>query len=83
MRKIRLSKDEKEIETALIRGEYFDVGNAEFDRIAQEISGRRKDAILNIRVNRKDLEGLKSRAKKYGIRYQTFLSELIHRMAQS
>ena len=82
MKHVRLSKEEKEVEKSLIHGEYLDVEKMEFDEIAQVIANRKKDAVLNIRVNHKDLEGLKSKAKRYGIRYQTFLSELIHRIAQ-
>ena len=79
----KLDREELEIEKALIQGDYLDVSKAEFDEIAHMIAGRKKDSVLNIRVNQKDLQGLKTKAKKYGIRYQTFLSELIHRVAQS
>lgn len=82
MKRIHLSKEEREIEEALVQGEYLNVDKTEFDEIAQVIASRKKDAVLNIRINHKDLESLKSKAKKYGIRYQTFLSELIHRVAQ-
>lgn len=82
MKRSRLNKEEKLIEKSLIRGEFLDVGRFEFEQIAQAIASRKKDAVLNIRVNRRDLETLKSKAKKHGIRYQTFLAELIHYAAQ-
>ena len=81
MKKIKLSRSEKAIEAALVRGEYRPVKKAEFDRIAEAIAKRKKDAVLNIRINRGDLESIKYKAKKMGIPYQTFVSELIHQYA--
>lgn len=79
MKKIKLSRGEKTIEAALVRGEYRPVKKAEFDRIAEAIARRKKDAVLNIRVNSQDLDGIKQKAKQMGIPYQTFVSELIHK----
>lgn len=83
MRRIKLTKSEKEIEDALLKGEYVSVPKAEFEAIAQALAARRKDAILHIRVNRGDLDSLKKKAKRLGVKYQTFISELLHRVAQS
>ena len=83
MRPVRLSKPERGIENALVRGEYQDVSKQEFEAIAQAIAHRKKDAVLNIRVNSQDLEGIKQKAKKLGVKYQSFLSELVHRVAHS
>lgn len=65
-REIKLTRQEKEIEEALMRGEYVPVPKEEFDRIAKAIEARRKDAVLNIRVNHHDLESLKQKAAKLG-----------------
>ena len=81
MKNIKLSRSEKAIEAALIRGEYRPVKKAEFDRIAEAIARRKKDAVLNIRVNSHDLNSIKQKAKRMGIPYQTFVSELIHQYA--
>ena len=81
MRGLKLSRRERAIEDALVRGEYRDVGESEFETIAQAIAHRRKDAVLNIRVNSQDLKTIKAKAKRHGIRYQTFISELLHRIA--
>ncbi len=81
MKKIKLSRSEKAIEAALVRGEYRPVKKAEFDRIAEAIARRKKDAVLNIRVNSQDLDSIKQKAKQMGIPYQTFVSELIHQYA--
>lgn len=80
-RKIKLSTQEREIENALIKGEYIDVRKSEFEDIAQAIAARKKDSVLNIRVNSRDLKNLKQKAKTLGVKYQTFISELLHRMA--
>ena len=81
MKKIRLSRSEKAIEAALVRGEYRPVKKAEFDRIAEAIARRKKDAVLNIRVNSQDLDNINQKAKQMGVPYQTFVSELIHQYA--
>ncbi|OGX37910.1 MAG: hypothetical protein A3C53_05870 [Omnitrophica WOR_2 bacterium RIFCSPHIGHO2_02_FULL_68_15] len=83
MRNIRLTRQEREIEAALLRGEYVDVPKAEFEAIAKAIAHRRKDAVLNIRVNREDVESIKQKARQLGVRYQALLSEFIHRLAHA
>ncbi len=74
---------EKEIEDALLRGEYVDVSKEKFEEIAQALAGARKNAVLNIRVNSNDLELIKTKAKKLGVKYQTLISEFLHRLAHS
>lgn len=77
----KLAKKERGIESALIKGEFMDVGKVEFEEIAESLAARKKDAVLNIRVNSEDLKNIKRKAKKYGVRYQTLVSEWIHRVA--
>ena len=83
MKKIILTKQEKNIEDSLLKGEYLDIGKNEFAAIAEAIASRKKDTVLNIRVNSHDIASIKERAQKLGIRYQTFISEIIHRIAQT
>jgi len=83
MRKIKLTRQEKAIESNLLKGEYVNVKKSDFTAIAESIAARRKDAVLNVRVNSRDLASIKQRAQKLGIRYQTFISEIIHRIAQT
>ncbi len=83
MRAIRLTKQERDIEVALLKGEYVDVSKKEFNEIAQALALRKKDAVLNIRIRKYDLDNLKKKAAKLGIRYQTFISEILHRVAQA
>ena len=82
-RRIKLTRMEREIEEAAERGEYVATSKERFDEIAEAIQARRKDAVLNIRVNSGDLESLKEKAEKLGVKYQTFISELLHRAAQA
>ena len=82
-RKIKLTKQEKEIENALLKGEFADASRTQFEEIARAVAARRKNAVLNIRVNKQDLETIKRKSIRLGVRYQTFLSELIHRVAHS
>lgn len=81
MRRIRLTRQEKAIEAAISKGEYVKVSKAEFSRIAEALAARKKDAILHIRVNSSDLNSIKVKAQKLGVKYQTFISEVLHRMA--
>lgn len=83
MRRFRLTRQEREIEESLLKGEYADVSGKDFEIVAQAIANRKKDAVLNIRVNSRDLENIKHRARKLGIRYQTFISEILHRVARA
>ena len=82
MRKIKLTREEKAIEDALLRGEFVPVSKEKFEEMAAMIKSYRKDAVLNIRINRNDLESIKKKARKLGVPYQTFIGEFLHRMAQ-
>ena len=81
MRKIKLTKEERAIEESLEN--FIPVNKQEYEQIVNAIAARKKDAVLNIRVNSHDLANIKHKAEQLGIRYQTFISELIHRIAQA
>jgi len=83
MRKANLTRQEKAIEESLLEGEYLNVSKSEFTAIADAVASRKKDAVLNIRVNSHDLANIKQKADQLGVRYQTFISEVIHRLAQA
>ena len=83
MRRIKLTKYEQSIEDALERGEYKPVPKEEFDRLVRALKRCRKDAVLNIRINSNDLALLKSKAKKMGVKYQTFIAEFLHKFAHA
>jgi len=87
----KLTAYEKSIEAAIGRGEYVRVSPEEEAQIRAAIekkraeirAQRRKDAVLNIRVNSQDLARIKKKAKKAGLRYQTFITEFLHQLAES
>ena len=81
--KIKLSRYEQQIEDAVGRGEYKPVPREEQERIAAIIKAYRKNAVLNIRINALDLQCLKNKAKKLGVKYQTFIAGILHRVAQN
>ena len=83
MRKPKLTRSEKEIEDRLLKGEYVDIDKDKLKNIAQAISSRKKDSLISLRVNSQDLKLIKKKAHQFGIKYQTFISELIHRIAHS
>lgn len=81
MRKLKLTKKERAIETALVRGEFKPVSSAELSEIASAIERRKKDAVLSIRINRHDLKSIQDKAKKLNVPYQSLVSEILHRFA--
>lgn len=83
MKEIILTSEEKEIEKSLIDGEFIDISQKEFKDIAKSIKARQKNSVLNIRVNSGDLEKIKQKSAKLGVKYQSFISELLHRVAHS
>ena len=79
MRRIKLTRQEQYIEDHL--EEYKESSREEFNRIARIIEARKKNSVLNIRINQGDLENLKRKAMKLGVKYQTFISEILHKVA--
>ena len=74
---------EQLIENELVKGNYFNVSKSEFEDIAESVASKKRNAILNIRVNKDDIERIKRLAKRFGVGYQTLISELIHRAAKN
>jgi len=81
MRQTKLTQAERAIEQALLRGEYVDGAKSNLEEVAHAIARRRKDAVISIRVNAEDLSHIKRKAKQLGVRYQTLISEVLHRVA--
>jgi len=82
MRRVKLTGEEKAIERSLVRGEYVSASAAELKHIARTIIRRRKDTVISIRINQELLNGLKRKAKRYGVPYQSFISEILQRYAE-
>ena len=83
MKKVRLTEAEKEIEQAIERDEFLPVTGKQLEDVANAIAARKKDTSLTIRVNSQDINRIKKMAEKKGIAYQTYISEVIHQVAQS
>ena len=81
MRQIKLDPEEKKIMEAIENNEYVPVGGKELREMADAIAARKKDMTLTIRVNSQDINRIKKFSKIKGIPYQTYLSEIIHRVA--
>lgn len=90
-RKFKLRPYEQRIDDAIERGEYVRASpeeeamlRAAIEKKRMEIRvQRKKDAVLNIRVNSQDLLKIKKKAKKSGLKYQTFITEFLHHLAES
>lgn len=75
-KKIKLNKHELEIEESFGDAISVDIGNIE--NINKAIKAKRKDKCISLRLNKQDLDSLKTKADKIGIPYQTLVSILIH-----
>ena len=82
MKRFKLTREEKAIEAAIERGDYRPATLAEFAEIAQALERHKKDAVISIRLNSHDLAGIKKKAMKIGVPYQTLISEIIHHHAR-
>ena len=83
MKKQHLDQEEKEVMEAIERDEFVPVTGPELRRVADAIAARKKDMTLTIRVNRKDINRIKKMARKRRIPYQSYISEVIHRIAET
>lgn len=83
MKKIKLNAEEKEIAEAIERDEFIPVTGKQLEDVANAIAARKKDTSLTIRVNSRDINRIKKLADKKGIAYQTYISEVIHKVAES
>jgi len=82
MKKLKLTKEEKGIENALLSGEYKPLKGKELENIEKTLKARKKDIVMTIRVNSEDIKKIKSKAKELGVKYQSYISEIIHQVAQ-
>ena len=83
MKKQYLDAEEKEVMEAIEKDEFIPVTGAQLKRVADAIAARKKDMTLTIRVNRKDINRIKKMAQERKIPYQSYISEVIHRIAQT
>ena len=82
-KRLKLNKYERGISEAIDRGEYdVSASKEETEKISAAIEAYRKNAILHIRINEGVLQKLKAKAKKLGVKYQTFIAEILRSVAQ-
>ena len=81
MKKIKLSKFEQSIEDSA--EEYVPASREMYKSIVEAIENHKKNSVLNMRVNSNDLNLIKSKAKKLGVKYQSFIAEILHKVAHS
>ena len=83
MKRQYLDAEEKEIMEAIEQDEFVPVTGAQLRHVADAIAARKKDMTLTIRVNRNDINRIKKMAQKRRIPYQSYISAVIHRIAQT
>jgi len=71
------------IKNKMIKKEYKIITNKKLKNIVNAITSRKKDTTITIRINSQDIKSIKLKSKKMGIKYQTFISEILHEIAQS
>ena len=54
----------------------------ELANIEKALKTRKKDITMTIRVNSEDIEKIKIKAKKLRVKYQSYISEVIHQVAE-
>ena len=82
---MKLDKQEQEILESLERGEWKSVKNLKEEikkARAQAVATAKKDARMNLRLSRRDMIALKSRALQEGIPYQTLVAGIIHKYVE-
>jgi len=81
MKKIKLTKKEQKIERDLLKGNYRKVTTKLLDEVSKSLAARKKDYIMTIRVSSQDIKSIKDKAKRLGVKYQSFISEILHEIA--
>lgn len=85
---LQLDPYEQEIEDAIEKGEVKEIQLTKEDKERYAAAARntlkrmKKDARLNIRVKRSDLDSIQQKAAQNGMPYQTLISTLLHHFAQ-
>ena len=76
----KLTKEERDIERSLMRGEWRPAPKSEVLRLQQVVrASLKKDKRINIRLSSQDLDGMRQRALREGIPYQTLMASVIHK----
>jgi predicted DNA binding CopG/RHH family protein len=82
MKKVKLNKEETDLEKEIRNGEWVSVPEmaAEIKKIQSKARNfLNKNKKINIRISEWDYNKIKARAAKEGLPYQTLLSSVIHK----
>lgn len=80
-KKFKLTKEEQWYEDHA--EEFVPITGQLRDHIIASLERKKKEMVLNMRISRDDLDAIKQKAHKAGIKYQTFISEILHRVAKA
>lgn len=80
---MKLTKYERQLEQELLRGEWVPASKTEFNRISRMLARHKKNVVVGIKIRQGDLDALKARAKRDGVKYQTFIAKALCRVAHS
>jgi len=81
MNKIKLTKEEKSIERDLLAGKYQKVTGRLLSEVSKALANRKKDYVMTIRVSSTDIKKIKQKSRRLGVKYQSFISEILHQIA--
>ena len=82
--KDKLSREEQEILRVYQKGELKSVKNSGGEKkqdVAYAKASLKKDHRLNIRISEQDLKAIQVKAMEEGLPYQTFIANVIHKVA--
>jgi len=81
MKKVKLSKEEKQLLEAVETGEFESIltKKRRAELVAAAKNTVRKDKRINIRISNRDLKAIQLKASEEGIPYQTLVSSVIHK----
>jgi predicted DNA binding CopG/RHH family protein len=78
-----ITREEKEIEKAVLEGQYKPVPKSKWGRYRNAAKETmKKIARINIRMTVDDLEDIKRIAERKGMPYQTLIGSVLHRFAK-
>jgi predicted DNA binding CopG/RHH family protein len=79
---MKIDREEKKLMKSIEAGEWSSVKDMNaFKKYLQKtaIKTMLKDQRMNIRISKKDLDGLKAKALEEGMPYQTLVSSILHK----
>ena len=84
-KKLKLTKEEKEIEQSLDGGQWVEAADPLKQEIVQAakygVSSRKREARVNIRLMQGTVELIRHKAEEEGLGYQTLMSSVLHKYA--